>query len=129
MPQPIARITVHQGIADVDVLRSGVSIEVRDYDVEPLDEADDRIWTDEQGRRCIRYFLGAGGALTTKSPTAADLERFVNDLNDHGGVNAVFQPDESAEGLHVVTINRADYYFNSGDGGDDKLDSGLEAAS
>ena len=119
MPQLIARITVDQGIADVDVLRSGMSIEVRDYDVEPLDEADERIWKDEQGRRCIRYFLGADGALTTKSPTAADLERFVEDLNGHAGVKVVFQPDESVEGLHVVTINRVDYYFNSNDGGYD----------
>ncbi len=90
-----------------------------DYEVEPLDEADQRIWTDEQGRRCIRYFLGADGALKTKSPAAADLERFVEDLNDHASVNAVFQPDESAEGLHVVTINKVDYFFNADGGGYD----------
>ena len=119
MPQPIARVIVYQGIADVDVLRSGVSVEVRNYDVEAFDEADHRLWTDERKRRCIRYFVGPDGKQTTKSRTVADLERFVEDLNDHAGVNAVLQPDESADGLHVVTINRVDYYFNSDDGGYD----------
>jgi len=49
-------VTVQGGVADVKVRTPGVVIEVRDYDVDGVE--DDLLWTDEDGDRCVRYFAG-----------------------------------------------------------------------
>ena len=47
-------VTVLGGVADVKVRTPGLVIEVRDYDVDGVE--DDLLWTDEDGGRCVRYF-------------------------------------------------------------------------
>ena len=49
-------VTVQGGVADVKVRTPGVVIEVRDYDVDGVE--DDLLWTDEDGGRCVRYLTG-----------------------------------------------------------------------
>ncbi len=53
MSQPDAIVTIEGGVADVTVHTPGMVIEVRDYDVEGVEE--DLLWTDENGDRCVRY--------------------------------------------------------------------------
>jgi hypothetical protein len=47
-------VTVQGGVADVRVRTPGLVIEVRDYDVDGVE--DDLLWTDEDGGRCVRHF-------------------------------------------------------------------------
>jgi hypothetical protein len=54
MSKPNVTVTVEGGVAQVDVFTPGVVVEVRDYDVDGVEE--DLLWTDENGDRCVRYF-------------------------------------------------------------------------
>ena len=54
MRKPDVMVTVEGGVAHVDVLKPGIVVEVRDYDVDGVDESD--LWTNEDGDRCVRYF-------------------------------------------------------------------------
>lgn len=54
MSQPDAIVTIEGGVADVTIHTPGIVIEVRDYDVEYVE--DEQLWTDEHGDRCVRYF-------------------------------------------------------------------------
>jgi hypothetical protein len=55
MSKPHVTVTVEGGVAQVDVFTPGEVVEVRDYDVDGVDE--DLLWTDESGDRCVRYFV------------------------------------------------------------------------
>jgi hypothetical protein len=54
MNPPDVQVTVEGGVADVQVNKPGITVEVRDYDLDGVD--DDQLWTDENGDRCVRYF-------------------------------------------------------------------------
>lgn len=49
-------VTVEGGVADVDVRTSNVTVEIRDYDVDGVEEDHELLWTDENGDCCIRRF-------------------------------------------------------------------------
>ena len=55
MNPPDVQVTVEGGVADVQVNRPGITVEVRDYDVATEDDDHELIWTDENGDRCMRY--------------------------------------------------------------------------
>jgi hypothetical protein len=57
MRKPDVMVTVEGGVAQVDVNKPGIVVEVRDFDVEGADEDDERLWTNEEGDRCWRYFV------------------------------------------------------------------------
>jgi hypothetical protein len=57
MRKPDVVVTVEGGVAQVDVLKPGIVVEVRDFDVEGADENDENLWTNEEGDRCWRYFV------------------------------------------------------------------------
>jgi hypothetical protein len=57
MRKPDVMVTVEGGVAQVDVLKPSIVVEVRDFDVEGADESDERLWTNEEGERCWRYFV------------------------------------------------------------------------
>ena len=57
MSQPDVLATVEGGVAQVDVVRPGIVVEVRDFDTEGVHEDHDPLWTNEQGHRCVRYFV------------------------------------------------------------------------
>jgi hypothetical protein len=40
-----------------------------------------------------------------------DLIRFADDLRDHTGLDVHLELDPAADGLHVLTIDGADFYF------------------
>ena len=40
-----------------------------------------------------------------------DLERFTEDLRQHAGLMVELLPDSDPEGLHVLRINRVDFFF------------------
>ena len=48
-----------------------------------------------------------------------DLRHFAEDLGRYSGVEAQLTEDTSADGLHVLTINGVDYYFQADTGGYD----------
>jgi len=50
------QVTVEGGVADIRVNKPGITVEVRDYDVEGVDDDHELLWTDEIGNRCMRYF-------------------------------------------------------------------------
>lgn len=54
-----------------------------------------------------------------------DLERFAADLRDHTGLDIGLVLDPSPNGLHVLTINGADFYFNADGSGYDGWGKGL----
>jgi hypothetical protein len=60
MNPPDAFVTIEGGVADVSVRTPGLVIEVRDYDVNGVDE--DLLWTDENGDECVRYFASQDDA-------------------------------------------------------------------
>ena len=55
MNPPDVQVTVVGGVADVQVNKPNVIVEVRDYDVDGVDENHELLWTDEDGERCVRY--------------------------------------------------------------------------
>ena len=57
MRKPDVMVTVEGGVAQVDVFKPGIVVEVRDFDVVGADEDDEFIWTNEEGDRCWRYFI------------------------------------------------------------------------
>jgi len=54
MNPPDVLVTIKGGVADVTVHTPGFVIEVRDYDVDGVE--DDLLWKDENGDCCARYF-------------------------------------------------------------------------
>ena len=57
MNPPDVHVTVQGGVADVQVNKPNVTVEVRDYDVEGIDDGHELLWTDENGDRCVRYLV------------------------------------------------------------------------
>lgn len=55
MSKPNVTVTIEGGVAQIDVFTPGIVVEVRDYDVDGVDE--ELLWTDENGDRCVRYFV------------------------------------------------------------------------
>ena len=72
MNAPDVQVTVVGGVADVQVNSPNITVEVRDYDVDGVDEVD--LWTDEEWNRCMRYFETHGDAAPQRSE-AKDLQR------------------------------------------------------
>lgn len=58
MPKAHVLVTVEGGVAHVDVLAPGLVVEVRDFDVQESGEGEEFMWTNEDGDRCWRYFVG-----------------------------------------------------------------------
>ena len=57
MNPPEVNVTVEGGVADVQVNKQNVTVEVRDYDVEGIDDDHELLWTDQNGDRCMRYLV------------------------------------------------------------------------
>ena len=57
MNPPDVNVTVEGGVADVQVNKPGVTVEVRDYDVDGIDDNHELLWTDQSGDRCVRYLV------------------------------------------------------------------------
>lgn len=57
MKKPDVLVTVEGGVAQVEVLKPGLLVEVRDFDVDGADPDDDRLWTNADGDPCWRYFV------------------------------------------------------------------------
>ena len=64
MRKPDVMVTVEGGVAQVDVFKPGIVVEVRDFDVDGADEDDEFIWTNEEGDRCWRYFVEKDDEVT-----------------------------------------------------------------
>ena len=57
MRKPDVMVTVEGGVAQVDVFKPGIVVEVRDFDVDGANEDDEFIWINEEGDRCWRYVI------------------------------------------------------------------------
>lgn len=57
MNAPDVHVTVEGGVADVQVNKPNIIVEVRDYDVDGVDDDHELLWTDENGDRCVRYLV------------------------------------------------------------------------
>jgi hypothetical protein len=57
MRKPDVMVTIEGGVAQLDVFKPGIVVEVRDFDVEGADESEENLWTNEEGNRCWRYFV------------------------------------------------------------------------
>lgn len=111
MHSPSARVTIERGIADVEVYRKNVVVEVRDYDVQPHVENGRDLWADKSGGRCHRYFVPSDGRRNLASDCAAELEKFACDLGSLPDLSVSIERDKSPDGLHVLNINGVDFYF------------------
>ena len=119
MKRATVRVTVDKQETLIDVFTRGTLVEVRDYNAPMSNGKAGDSWTDEDGRVCKRYFVGYNGKLDIGKAIADDLQRFAEDLNTHAGIEAVFEPTEDADSLHVLKINEVDYYFFADGGGYD----------
>jgi len=54
-----------------------------------------------------------------------DLTRFANDLRDHTRLKVSLELDPKPDGLHVLTIDGADFYFYADGSGYDGWGRGL----
>jgi hypothetical protein len=72
MSQPDVLVTVEGGVADVQVFKPGLVIEVRDFDTEGVPEDDEMLWTNEQGDRCVRYFVTHDDQQPSENHKAAE---------------------------------------------------------
>ncbi len=59
MNQPDVLVVVQGGVADVEVRTPNIVVEVRDYDVDGVD--DELLGTDENWDQCVRYFQTCEG--------------------------------------------------------------------
>lgn len=126
--KPDALLSVRKGIADLSVAAANTVVEVRDYDIESLGDDRSRLWTDEEGVSCVRYFATGDRENDYVQSIAKDLEQFAVDLSRSSGIEATLKTDSSSDGMHVLTINGVDYYFNADGSGYDgwgrQLDDG-----
>ena len=113
MPDPDVRVTFDDGNARVNVLTPGIVAEVRNYDLTGPNGDPATLWADERGRRCLRYFVSKERDENTPDAVARNLQRFADDLTTHAGIEVSFEADPSPDGLHVLTINNVDYYFQA----------------
>lgn len=51
--------------------------------------------------------------------TRDDLERFAEDLRRHAELTVEFLPDNDPQGLHILKINRVDFFFYANGSGYD----------
>jgi len=56
-----------------------------------------------------------------------DLIRFAEDLRDHTGLDVHLELDSASDGLHVLTIDGADFYFYADGSGYDGWGKRLSA--
>jgi ribosomal protein L6P/L9E len=70
MNPPDVQVTVEGGVADVQVNRPGITVEVRDYDVDAEDDDHELVWTDENGDRCMHYFAVLDETTACEQPPA-----------------------------------------------------------
>ncbi len=75
MNPPDVQVTVEGGVADVRVNKPGTTVEVRDYDVEGVDDDHELLWTDQNGDRCVRYLV------THDAETSPDQQEAVEQSN------------------------------------------------
>ena len=75
MNPPDVNVTVEGGVADVQVNKPGVTVEVRDYDVDGIDDDHELLWTDQNGDRCVRYLV------THDVETPSDQQKAVEQSN------------------------------------------------
>jgi len=75
MNPPDVQVTVEGGVADVQVNKPGVTVEVRDYDVDGIDDDHELLWTDENGDRCVHYLV------THDVETRSDQQKAVEQSN------------------------------------------------
>ena len=66
MNPPDVQVTVEGGVANVQVNNPNITVEVRDYDVDGIDDDYDLLWTDDNGDRCVRYLV----TQDVKTPSA-----------------------------------------------------------
>ena len=119
MHSPSARVTIERGTPSVKVYRENVVVEVRNYDTQPRTGYSRDAWTDRDGRKCRRYFVPSSGQQMLASEIATDLERFASDLGSALKMSASFGRDKSPDGLHVLTVDGVDFYFNADGSGYD----------
>ena len=119
MHSPSARVTIEGGIADVEVYRENVVIEVRDYDIQAHGGNGRDLWTDRSGRKCSRYFVPSDGRRTLATDCATELEKFASDLGSLPKMSVSFERDKAPDGLHVLSINGVDFYFSADGAGYD----------
>ncbi len=113
MTEPTVRVIIEKGIARIEALTADADVEVRDYDVELTPEDHPHLWTDENGRRCARYFVSGGTNTPPARSYAAGLEKLAADMGTFAGVSTSFSPAASEDLLHVLTVNGADFYFGT----------------
>ena len=111
MHSPSARVTIERGMANVEVYRKNVIVEVRDYDVQSGGDNGRDLWRDKNGRFCRRYFVPSDGQRKIASDCATELESFASDLGSLPNVSVSFERDKSPDGLHTLSINGVDFYF------------------
>ncbi len=119
MHSPSARVTIVGGKATVEVYLKNVVVEVRNYDVQQNSGNGRELWRDRDGKYCDRYFAPLDGRRTLASDCATTLEEFADALGSLPKMSVTFEREESPDGLHVLSINGVDYYFNADGSGYD----------
>jgi len=72
MNAPDVQVTVVGGVADVQVNSPNITVEVRDYDVDGVEDDHDLLWTDENGDRCVRYLVTDDNSTPSDQQKAAE---------------------------------------------------------
>ena len=57
MNAPDVLVTLEGGVADVQVKKPNIIAEVRNYDVDGVDDDHELLWTDANGDRWVRYHV------------------------------------------------------------------------
>lgn len=93
-----------------------------DPKVIPADTNDEMV---QRARREIRRVERVADVVLSREESGVTylevsaLERFAEDLAAHADVSVSFEPDPTKDGLHVLNVNNADFYFQAGTGGYD----------
>lgn len=103
---PDVRITIKNGIPSVKALAPNITVEVRGYDVQGKTHG---IWHDENNKPRRRYLIKCD--VRVHHGWRESLEQFASDLREHASIAAMFTTDSDPNGLHVLSINKVDYFF------------------
>lgn len=119
MPKLNATLSIEGKDALVEIFKPEVVLEVRYYNVK--DKIDDHsdLWIDEQDRQCIRYFVSYKSREEISKEVLQNLQSFTDDLKQYSGIEAILVESPSSDGLHVLNIDKVDYYFQADNGGYD----------
>lgn len=116
MSAPDVLLRVERNGTEVRILTPGVVAEVHDYITTYAGDRSGELLRDERGKLFARYAVGIAGTRTLHEAVARGLSKFAEDLRRHSRMELELTLADDPDGLHVLAIGKAEYFFHAATG-------------